>query len=194
MPIPPRRAFLKSSGAVAAAAIAVPSTAIAQPAALDPPLLEAVAQATLPEEIGAAGVQEALRDFVRWLDGFQPVAELNHPYLSSDRIPYGPPDPAPMWNSQLEALDLLARRRHQQGFADLPIPLRRELLAGELDRLAPQGEMPAAPAAAAHVAVGLLARYASRPGTADLAYRARIRARSCRSLASGAERPPALGV
>ncbi len=187
-----RRVFLTSSGAIAAA-VAVP--AAAQPAArgrvLDLPLLEAVAAAVLPEEIGAEGVREALRDFVRWLDGFRPVAELTHPYLSSDEVRYGPADPAPMWNAQLEALDLLAKRRHQRGFRELPVALRREVLATELDRLAPRGDLPA-PAAAAHVAVGLLAHYAGRPATADLAYGARIGAQGCRDLPSGAERPPPL--
>ncbi len=156
-------------------------------------LIEAVAEAVLPEEIGPGGVQDALRDFARWLDGFRPVAVLPHPYLSSDRVRYGSADPAPMWNSQLEALDLLARHQHRRGFSELPVAERREILATELDRHAPEASLPA-PATADHVAVGLLAWFASRPATTDLAYRARIGRQACRTLASGVERPSTLPV
>jgi len=177
--------------------VAAPATTTAQETAkdrtLDPSLLEAVAEAVLPEEIGPGGVRDALRNFARWLDGFRPVAVLPHPYLSSDRVRYGPSDPAPMWNSQLEALDLLARHRHQQGFRDLPVAARREILATELDRHVPEASLPA-PATAVHVAVGLLAWFANRPATTDLAYRARIGRQACRTLESGIERPPTLPI
>ncbi len=158
---------------------------------LDLGLLRAVAEVVLPPEIGAGGIREALRDFVRWLDGFEPVAELPHPYLSSDEVRYGPPDPAPMWASQLEALDLLANRRYGVGFVSLPPARRRNLVAAALEGHAPDGRLPA-PGYATQVALGLMARFYSRPRAADLAYGVRIGAAACRDLASGADRPPPL--
>lgn len=201
-PSPGRRRFLGASGAAVAAAVApVPlreaAAATPQPEdangarRLDLPLLRALAEAVLPTEIGDDGLRDALRDFVRWLDGFEPVAELPHPYLSSDEVRYGPPDPAPRWASQLEALDLRAQKSRGAGFADLPVETRRELVAADLDRTATDAALPA-PAYAPHLAAGLLARFYSRPAAADLAYGARINAAGCRDLASGADRPAPL--
>ena len=166
-----RREFLTASGA-AVAAVAAPGAAGQERAeGFDPQLLEALAEAVLPEEIGPAGVQEATRDFRRWLAGFEPVAELPHPYLSSDEVRYGPADPAPRWASQLEALDLLSRKRHGTGFGALPPEARRALVARELAGQLPDGRLPQ-PASASHLAVGLLARFYARPAAADLAYEA----------------------
>lgn len=203
--IPPRRRFLRSSGAVVAAAV-TPAALRAEEQAphragasedlsrgLDLSLLHALAAAVLPSEIGASGVEEALRDFVRWLDGFEPVAELPHPYLSTDRVAYGPPDPAPRWASQLAALDLLAQKSRGAGFADLPLDARRELVAEDLERHGADSPLPA-PARAPHVAAGFLARFYSRPAAADLAYGVRINAAGCRDLESGAERPAPLAA
>lgn len=199
-PSPGRRRFLGASGAAVAAAVAPIPLREAHAAQavganggrrLDLPLLRALAEAALPTEIGEEGVREALRDFVRWLDGFEPVAELPHPYLSSDEVRYGPPDPAPRWASQLEALDLLAEKSRGARFADLPVETRRELVAADLDRYATDEALPA-PAYAPHLAVGLLARFYSRPAAADLAYGAHINAAGCRDLASGAVRPAPL--
>ena len=195
-----RRKFLKTSGAVVAA-VAAPTgatTAAAQEGqslslSLDLPLLQAFAEAVLPAEIGAQGVRDALRDFVTWLNGFEPVAEQPHPYLSSVEVQYGPPHPAPRWASQLQALDLLATKQHGSGLADLPVAKRRELIAADLERHDAEGDLPP-PAYAGHVAVGLLARFYSRPRTADLAYGARINARACRDLASGAVMPEPLAT
>lgn len=199
--IPPRRRFLRSSGAVVAAAVtpaALPAEEQAPQRAggsgdasrrLDLPLLHALASAVLPSEVGASGVEAALRDFVRWLDGFEPVAELPHPYLSTHEVAYGPPDPAPRWASQLAALDLLAQKSRGAGFADLPLEARREVVAADLERHGAESPLPA-PARAPHVAAGFLARFYSRPGAADLAYGVRIDAAACRDLESGAERPP----
>ncbi len=186
-----RREFLTASGA-AVAAVAAPGAAGQERAeGFDPQLLEALAEAVLPEEIGPAGVQEATRDFRRWLAGFEPVAELPHPYLSSDEVRYGPADPAPRWASQLEALDLLSRKRHGTGFGALPPEARRALVARDLAGQLPDGRLPQ-PASASHLAVGLLARFYARPAAADLAYGARINAAACRDLAQGAVAPTPL--
>lgn len=195
-----RRRFLKSSGAVVAA-VAAPAGAAARPVqesgslslALDLPLLQAFAEAVLPREIGADGVRDALRDFVTWINGFEPVAELPHPYLSSVEVRYGPPHPAPRWAAQLQALDLLAERRHGAAFAELSLEKRRDLVAADLERHDAPADF-SAPAYAGHVAVGLLARFYSRSQAADLAYGARINAVACRDLASGAVAPAPLAT
>ncbi len=195
-----RRRFLKSSGAVVAA-VAAPAGAAAAAGqespglsiSLELPLLGAFAEAVLPEEIGQEGVTDALRDFVTWLNGFEPVAELPHPYLSSVEVQYGPPHPAPRWASQLQAIDLLATKEHGASFAELPVATRRKLIAADLERHDADGDLPR-PAYAGHVAVGLLAHFYSRPKAADLAYGARINARACRDLASGAAMPASLAT
>lgn len=181
------------------AAVAAPAGAAAEAAqegqslslSLDLPLLQAFAEAVLPAEIGPDGVRDALRDFVTWMNGFEPVAELPHPYLSSVEVQYGPPHPAPRWASQLQALDLLATKQHGSGLAELSLDKRRELIAADLERHDAEADLPR-PAYAGHVAVGLLARFYSRPRAADLAYGARINAVTCRDLASGAVMPPPL--
>jgi hypothetical protein len=195
-----RRKFLKSSGAVVAA-VAAPAGAVTAAAqessslspSLDLPLLGAFAEAVLPAEIGTDGVKDALRRFVTWLEGFEPVAELPHPYLSSVEVQYGPPHPAPRWASQLQALDLLATKEHGAAFAALPVEKRRDLIAADLERHDAGGDLPR-PAYAGHVAVGLLAHFYARPQAADLAYGVRINARACRDLASGATMPAPLAA
>ena len=193
-----RRRFLKSSGAVVAA-VAAPAgaaTAAAQEAqslslSLDLPLLQAFAEAVLPEEIGPDGVRDTLRDFVTWINGFEPVAELPHPYLSSVEVRYGPAHPAPRWAAQLQALDLLATKQHGAALAELSLEARRKLVAADLERHGAEENFPR-PAYAGHVAAGLLARFYSRPQAADLAYGVRINAAACRDLASGADLPAPL--
>ena len=183
------------------AAVAAPAGVAAKTAqeaqslslSLDLPLLQAFAEAVLPEEVGPDGVRDALRDFVTWINGFEPVAELPHPYLSSVEVQYGPPHPAPRWASQLQALDLLATREHGAGFSELPLAKRRDLIAADLERHDAEADFPR-PAYAGHVAVGLLARFYSRSRAADLAYGARINARACRDLASGADMPAPLAT
>ena len=196
---PSRRRFLQRSGAVVAA-VAAPTGAVAaaqeSPAfaiSLDQPLLGAFAEAVLPAEIGPAGVEDALRDFVRWLNGFEPVAELPHPYLSSVEVQYGPPHPAPRWASQLQALDLRATTEYGAGFAEMPLAARSALIAADLERHDAEADFPR-PAYAGHVAVGLLAHFFSQPKAADLAYGVRINAAACRDLASGANPPAPLAA
>lgn len=157
-------------------------------------LLEALADAVLPSEIGVAGRTEAADGFRAWLDGFEPVAELNHAY-GSQAVRYGPEDPAPRWSSQLAALELVARRREDTGFGELPADGRRRLIRRRVPE--PPGEaagrgLPGNPAEAEHVAVGLLAWFYGRPEAADLGYRARIGRYTCRPLEQSGERPAPL--
>lgn len=166
----------------------------AAPEELAGELLEALADAALPSEIGEDGKREATEAFRAWLDGFEPAAELNHRY-GSQAVRYGPAHPAPRWSSQLAALELVARRREAAGFSELPVDARRALIRRRVPE--PAGEagerrLPDDPAEAEHVAVGLLAWFYGRPEAADLGYRARIGRYTCRPLAESRERPAPL--
>lgn len=194
-----RRTFLKRSAAVVPAIALAPETAAslyarpqneaapAAPTTLDPVLLGAVGAAVLPTaELGKSGVDQAVRGFQAWLDGYEPVAELNHGYFSAE-IRYAPADPGPRWRAQLEALDAEARKRHEVGFAELDPANRRTLLARHIGREGANG-LPG-PARADHVVVGLLAWFYATSEANDLCYRARIRKQECRGL-EGVGRPP----
>lgn len=189
-----RRSFLKT-GVAALSAAALGGCAPDQDDAptrptLDPELLRAVGARVLPGELGEEGVERAVAEFESWLEGFEPAAEQNHGYGTSE-IRYGPSDPAYRWAAQLEALEAEARSRHGAGYAELPLPRQEEILRR---RLEPAGQRIPSPARARHVAVGLLARWVQTPEARDRCYGARIRALGCRGLSGTGERPQPLPV
>ncbi len=145
------------------------------------------------DALGEDGISEQVAAFERWSRGFEPVAELDHPYIWSDELVYGPPDPRPGWQAQLDGLDLEARRRHGAGFVELPVGHRAELLREHLERAVPAGlrELPFA-AEAPHVAIALLAWWAGTSGANDLCHGAAIGRHECRGLPSAAQRPEPL--
>ena len=192
-----RRRFLKRSAALVPALTWMGSReASAQqesraqpvPAVEEGELLRALAEVVLPAEIGAGARSGAIERFVHWYEAFEPVAELDHPYLSSDEIRYGPPDPRPLWQAQLEALELEARKRHGRGFVELRPAQRERLLRRQLPRRLPQSLMH--PSEAPHVALALCAWFFSSPEANDLCYGAQIGRHECRGL-PGVEKPPA---
>ena len=185
-----RRSFLKSAAALAAAATVQGQAAGAQPPArraLDAALLAALGAAVLPESLGVAGRASAVRAFITWIDGYKPVAEEMHGYGDAE-ITYTPADPAPNWNAQLEALDLLARQTKRRGFAALPIAARREIVRRQLASIR-GANLPANPLNAPHVAVALLSHWATSSGAHDLAYGARIVRGECRGLGAVTRKP-----
>jgi hypothetical protein len=186
-----RRSFLKSAAALGAIA-AVPDTAAAveQPAAagartFDPALLAALADTVLPDAIGRTARSQAVRAFATWIAAYRPVSEEMHGYGDAE-ITYTPADPAPNWKAQLEALDLLARRTRRRGFAALDVGQRRELVRRQLPRNA---TLPSNPLTASHVAIALIAHWASSPAAHDAAYNARILRGECRALADAPRKP-----
>jgi hypothetical protein len=204
-----RRAFLRTAGVLAAGAAAagcdVPRTGDdasaaagsaaraegapagrARDVAFDRPTLAALGEVVLPGELGAAGRARAVDDFVAWIAAYEPVAEEMHGYGYAE-IRYLPPDPAPGWRAQLDGLDLLARRSRGRPFAELPAAPRRAMVEAALARV-PGDRLPA-PIAAGHVALALLAHWASSPAAWDLAYGARITPLSCRPLNDAPRRP-----
>ncbi len=186
-----RRAFLAQTvigAAVVAGNGAIPAVASAgtQGRELDPRLLAALADALLPESLGASGRRVATMAFADWLARYTPVAEEMHGYGYAE-ITYTPSDPAPGWNAQLQGLDLLASHTHGRSFAELDVTTRREVVTAALDR-AP-ARLPSTPLGASHVAIALLAHWASSSETVDLAYEARIGRGTCRPLGDTVRRP-----
>jgi TAT (twin-arginine translocation) pathway-exported protein len=191
-----RRSFLKSATALtAAAAIPVQSLAAVEqrqqpvppPRALNATLLAALGDTVLPESLGAAGRATAVREFNRWITEYSPVAEEMHGYGDAE-ITYTPADPAPGWNAQLEALDLLARRTKRRGFAALPIAARRDIVRRQLASVR-GASLSSNPLNATHVAVALLSHWASSYAAHDLAYNSRIIRGECRGLAGVTRKP-----
>lgn len=152
--------------------------------------LHPLAEAALPSDaLGEDGLEETVTGFVSWIEGFEPEAELTHPYLD-DRIRYGPSDPAPRWGAQLAALDAEAQRSHTRPFADLPVEDRRALLRTAI--AADTRDLPSAPARAEHVAVGLLAWFYRSSEANDLCYGRRVGRQRCRGIDGLALEPPPL--
>ena len=191
-----RRSFLKATGAaVSAAAVGAcaPDTAsrgadAAAAAALNEVLLDALGEVVLPSELGAAGRQQAVRDFRSWAEGYEAVPELNHGYGTAE-IRYGPPDPAPAWGAQLRALELEAGKRHGTGFAQLD-PADRDALVRR--HIGDDGDRMPPPLRARHVAVALLSHWLSTPEATDHCYGARVTPLTCRGLNGVSNEPEEL--
>lgn len=192
-----RRSFLKLAGALAVSTAAgctletrVPATTAApssdRQTGFDRTLLDAVGGAVLPAELGAKGLDAAVSAFVAFVDGYDPVAEEMHGYGYAD-VRYLPPDPAPAWRAQLAGLDLLARRSMRKSFAELPVATRQGLLTGAVTGA--QGDRLPSPIDAPHIALALLAHWASSPDAWDLALGARVQAGNCRVLGDANARP-----
>jgi hypothetical protein len=193
----PRRRFLKASaGAVSGLALGAcaDDQAVAPVAAagLDRAVLDVLGLIVLPRQaLGDDGVTRVIGDFLIWLDGFEPVSERDHPY-GADEIQYGPPHPAPLWQSQLEALNLEAGKRYGLPYVDIDDARQREILERQLPGHLSEN-MPYA-GAATHVAIGLIAWFYSTAEANDLAHNAKIGRETCRGLATGTTRPEPLGT
>ena len=192
-----RRTFLKIAGALAATAATgcrleshAPDTlaTVANDRAqgFDRAVLDALADVVLPSELGEKGRDAAIGQFIAWADGYDPVAEEMHGYGYSD-IRYLPPDPSPAWRAQLAALDLLARKSRQKPFARLSRDARSELLGIAISGTS--GESLPSPLDAKHIAIALLAHWASSPDAWDLALGAKVLPGTCRVLGDANAKP-----
>lgn len=201
-----RRGFLMVAGAAAATAAAAtigcapgaesdstPSAATGTRATgFDRPMLDALADVMLPASIGAAARSAAVRDFVAWVDGYDPVAEQQHGYGYAE-IRYLPPDPAPGWRAQLTGLDVLGRKMHRRPFVELDAGQRQEVVAMALAPIR-ETNMPD-PLGAAHVAIALVAHWAGTPAANDLALGVSVGTGTCRPLAAATGKPlPIVGA
>jgi hypothetical protein len=191
-----RRSFLRSATA-ALPVVALPActgegadaSRTSSPRTLDPALLRAVAEVTLPPELGAPARELAVSDFERWLAEYTPVAERDHGYGTGE-LSYTGPDPAPGWKAQLEALDLEARQRFARGLPEIEPAMRDRMVRTALRR--ERGPVPS-PAEAQHVVLGLLGWWLASAQATDLCYRARIGKETCRPLEQTGDEPPPLG-
>lgn len=181
MPFLSRRAFLGFLAAsFPAAALVRRAHALAvDDIASSPRTLRAVGEAVLPSELGSFGTAAAVDHFQRWIAGYRKGAELLHGYGTST-LEHAGPTPATRWAAQLDGLDA-------QGFADLSLERRREMIrtqlaALEVDHIGSVGRAP-------HVAVALLAHFYGSPEATDLCYQSRIRSQTCRPLASSLRLP-----
>lgn len=192
-----RRDFLKSASALVAAACA-PGTGADAPAAatsgtpgarhapFNTTLLASLGATVLPASLGADGQTAAVAAFVKWCDGYDPVAEEMHGYGYAD-IRYLPADPVPAWHAQLDGLDRLAQRVHKKAFATLDLA-QRQALVGMVTRDVRGDRLPA-PLDASHVAVALLAHWASQPDAWNRALGVSVSPNSCRPLADAIRKP-----
>jgi hypothetical protein len=191
----PRRTFMKRTVALASA-WALPSCApeagkeTTRAPTAESQTLAALAGIVLPAaSLGEVGVRRVVEGFRKWLDELEPVAELDHAYISTDEILYGPADPEPLWTAQLEALELEAEKRHEASFAVIPREEQEALLRRQLSPY-PDAALPD-PARAPHVALGLLAYFYQTSEANDLCYEKAIEKTTCRGVESGAVEPPA---
>jgi len=190
-----RRTFLTTlATALPAAALVRRAHALAvDDLAASPRALLAVGEAVLPPELGRAGIAAAVADFQRWIAGYREKAELVHGYGTSS-IEWSGPTPATRWMSQLDALDVSARRAGARSFAALPLERRRDMLRTELDAVK-AASIPTVVGRAPHVALALLAHWYASADATDRAYRARIAKQNCRPLATSGRKPlPIAGV
>ena len=139
------------------------------------------------EDLTESEISEQVESFQSWIAGFRPVAEQNLPYLVTDVIPYGPPHPGPQWQSQLDALELESRKRHQKGFADLEPAVQETILRRQLPSLLPTA-LPRT-SEAPHVAIALMAHFFRSSRADDLCYASAIGRQTCRGLDTAAEKP-----
>ena len=163
----------------------------AQAAALSPrsiATLRVLAPAILPSELGAAGHDKVVGDFVQWLASYRSGADRNWGY-GHPRKNVSPTIQPASYESQLNAIDEAAKAG--AGALDtLPIEVRRTIVAARLDSIGAK-TLPGAPNGA-HVITDVLAFYYGATGATDLIYRARIGRGTCRGLAGAASRPPSI--
>jgi hypothetical protein len=185
-----RRTLLQLLGSLAAT-LPRPGRLFAQASPLGPSdeaRLHAVAEVVLPDEIGAAGRDAAVKSFLGWIRDYRADAETDHGY-GFTRLRRTGPSPAANYATQLNALDDEARKRGRS-FVDLPVAERQSVIeaaitAAKIDRLPgrPDG---------GHIATDLMASYFRSIEANDLCYRAKIGRDTCRGLNGSVDRPASL--
>lgn len=149
-------------------------------------ILRALAPVVLPSEIGAAGHDKVVGDFIQWLASYRPGAERSWGY--------GHPSPSQtpsirtsVYETQLQSMEEWTRIRGSE-FASISFEVRAAIVSESLEAEKIRS-MPGLPNGG-HIVSDLMSFYFRSDAANDLAYRARIGRTSCRGLA-GAERNPA---
>ena len=149
------------------------------------PRVVTLAEAVLPQEIGAAGQRAAVDHFLRWLRDYRAGAERDHGYGVTG-LRTAPSSPAATYAAELDDLD----RRAGGALASLSLAERQRVVN---DAIVAAGvkDLPGRPNGG-HVATDLMSHYFNSPAANDLAYRRAIGRDACRDLAGSDERPAAL--
>jgi hypothetical protein len=139
--------------------------------------LRALAPVVLPSELGAAGHDKVVSDFVQWLASYHAGAERGWGYGHPRRSVTPAIDPR-TYEAQLTALGSLA---------GLPLDARRTVVSDALNASAARA-LPGSPNGT-HIITDFMGFFFSSAAANDLAYRARFGRASCRGLAGAAGRP-----
>ena len=183
-----RRLLLQWLGA-AIGTVRLPARAWAQaPTPAEQTRIRAIAEAVLPDEIGAPEQDKAVTAFLAWLRDYKAGADIE-PGYGFPRLRKLPASPAAKYPAQLEALETAARARGKS-FGDMSRDERRTILeaaiaAAKIERL------PARPDGG-HIATDLMGFYFNSIDANDLCYRATIGRNLCRGLDGSSERPAPL--
>ena len=151
-------------------------------------VLRDVAATVLPSSIGAAGHNEAVDNFLRWIREYKEGVALSHGY-GEPRLVKSGPSPAPAYSKQILALQQAAQARGGR-FGALPIEVRRQLLDAAL-KAADVRNLPGRPDGK-HVVADLMAHYYRSSGANDLCYNARIGRNTYRAIRVTTVRPQPL--
>jgi hypothetical protein len=141
--------------------------------------LRAVAPVVLPSELGAAGHDKVVSDFVQWLASYHGGAERGWGY-GHPRPGVTPAIDPRKYDAQLTALGSLAGRSLDQ---------RRTALSDALNASGVRA-LPGSPNGT-HVVTDFMGFFFASAAANDLVYRARISRSSCRGLAGAPARPSA---
>ena len=151
-------------------------------------VLRDVAATVLPSSIGAAGHNEAVDNFLRWIREYKEGVALSHGY-GEPRLVKSGPSPAPAYSKQILALQQAAQARGGR-FGALPTEVRRQLLDAAF-KAADVRNLPGRPDGK-HVVADLMAHYYRSSGANDLCYNARIGRNTYRAIRVTTVRPQPL--
>ena len=132
--------------------------------------LKAVAAVALPSTLGRAKTDELAMNFIRWVRGYTPGAEMEHGY-GFTRLETRPPSPGPRYVEQLRALSA-------KGVT--PAVLEDSLKDVKTLPRVPGGQ---------NVAADLMSFYFFSAQALDRCYEADIRVDACRGFARVGESP-----
>lgn len=151
-------------------------------------VLRDVATTVLPSVIGAKGHDEAVDNFLRWLQDYREGVPLSHGY-GEPRLVRSGPSPASGYGTQIAALQQAATERAGR-FGALPLEVRRAILDTAFKQAGIQN-LPPRPDGK-HVITDLMAHYFRSSAANDLCYNARIGRNTYRAIRITTARPQPL--
>lgn len=157
---------------------------------LDAASLLPLAQAVLPTELGAAGIQRATNAFASWAAGYKEGEETLHPY-GNERLGRTAASPVQKWTDQLAALEKAAQDQSKKPFRQLGVAERTAVVRSALATVQVGPRVPNV-VGAPHVALALLAHFLDGPDAVNLCYERRIDPKTCRPLRDSSREPAPL--